>query len=263
MVVFPNAKLNIGLQILGKREDGFHDIMTTMFPLPWCDVLEIVPSESFSFSQTGLTLDTSPGNNLVEQAFQLVKQRMEIPDVRIHLHKTIPSGAGLGGGSSDAAFCLKSLNALFDIGIETQQLENMAAELGSDCPFFIRNQAAVAKGRGTDLQPLTSSNRKYWIEVVVPPVHINTAWAYKEADSRAEASPISIDGDPTGWNAINDFEQAVFNAHPEIEGIKASLAQQGARYASLSGSGSTVFGIFDNRPDWSPPHPGWSGWMTI
>ena len=250
MILYPNAKINLGLRILRKREDGFHDIESIMIPVPIYDILELSVSEEFSYTQTGIDIPSDGRLGLVERAYMLMKNRYGIGPVAIHLRKQIPIGAGLGGGSADAAFTLKGLNEWFDLGLSTETLENLAAELGSDCPFFISNQPALATGRGEQLHPMNVNLSGLYIAIYNPGIHVSTASAYG-----------SIIPNPTNsighqikalheWQAyyVNDFEKPVTLVHPEISLGIEYLIQEGAVYAAMSGSGSSYLGIFENPP---------------
>lgn len=252
MVIFPNCKINLGLQILQKRADGFHDLETVFYPVPLTDVVEAIRSERFQFSSTGLMVDGSITDNICYKAWKLLETHHDIPPVHIHLHKTIPTGAGLGGGSSDGAFTLKLLNQLFHLKLSTETLLRYALDLGSDCPFFIINTPAFATGRGENLQTIDLDISAYKIIIVNPGTHVNTGWAFKQLEMRKASKnqgtiqqiillPVSE------WKEklFNDFEDVVFKTHPGIKNIKDSLYDLGAIYASMSGSGSTVFGIFE------------------
>ncbi len=239
MLLFPNAKINVGLDVLRRRADGFHDIETLMVPVEGlCDVLELTPAAVTEFVQTGMPLDCAPEDNLCMRAWRLMKDRYRIGGVKIHLHKVIPSGAGLGGGSADAAFVIKGLNGLFDLGIETGKLEKLAAELGSDTAFFIRNQPAVATGRGEVLTPAENPFAGKYIIIVKPEIHISTREAYSGVVPHVPEIPMRE----------NAFETPLFASHPELARIKQELMNLGAVYASLSGSGSAIYGIFEERP---------------
>ena len=250
MILYPNAKINLGLRILRKRKDGFHDIESIMIPVPIYDILELSASEEFSYSQTGIDIPSDGSLGLVERAYMLMKNRYGIGPVAIHLRKQIPIGAGLGGGSADAAFTIKGLNEWFDLGLPTETLEHLAAELGSDCPFFIANQPALAKGRGEELHPMNVNLSGLYIAIYNPGIHVSTASAY----GSIVPNPMhSIDYQIKAlheWQAyyVNDFEKPVALAHPEIsEGIEY-LTEKGAFYAAMSGSGSSYLGIFENPP---------------
>ena len=250
MILYPNAKINLGLRILRKREDGFHDIESIMIPVPIYDIIEISESVDFSYIQTGIDIPSNGSLGLVERAYMLMKDRYGIGPVAIHLRKQIPIGAGLGGGSADAAFTIKGLNEWFDLGLPTETLEHLAAELGSDCPFFIANQPALAKGRGEELHPMNVNLSGLYIAIYNPGIHVSTASAY----GSIVPNPMhSIDYQIKAlheWQAyyVNDFEKPVALAHPEISEVIEYLTEKGAFYAAMSGSGSSYLGIFENPP---------------
>ena len=254
MITFPNPKLNLGLAILHKREDGYHDLESLF--IPWNgmhDVLEIVPAAKTSMHLYGIALDGAPEENLCVKAWALLREAFGIPPVAIHLWKGIPAGAGLGGGSADAAFTLRMLSEMFGLGLRDEQLASLAARLGSDCPFFIYNRPMLATGRGEVLVPYEIDVTKYRIEVTNPGIHVSTREAYAGVTPRDRLSgsdliPVreALARPFDEWKdcLLNDFEPSVFAAHPEIAAIKADFYARGARYASLSGSGSAVFGLF-------------------
>lgn len=266
MIVFPNCKINLGLQILNKREDGFHNLETVFYPIPLRDALEVIRStddkieSDINFKSTGLIIEDDSHNNLCIKAYDLLKKDFPtLPSIQMHLHKTIPMGAGLGGGSSDGAFALKLLNEKFQLGISGQQLINYALQLGSDCPFFIINKPAFATGRGEILEEIPLDLSAYHFAIVNPGIHVNTGWAFtqlnlsgrsKRPDSERHTDLKTIIQQPVStWKdqLINDFEEPVSKAHPEIASIKQQLYDAGALYASMTGSGSTVFGIFSKE----------------
>ena len=258
MVTFPNCKINLGLHILGKREDGFHNLETIFYPVPFEDVLELIPNTNnktaVEFTGTGLTVDGSAADNLCIKAYHLLKKDFpQLPAVKIHLHKAIPIGAGLGGGSADSSFMLKLLNERFHLNLSTSQLINYSLQLGSDCPFFIINNPCFATGRGEVLEEVAVDLSMYKIVLINPGIHINTGWAFSKITlSSSNKSVKEIIQQPIEtWKEElkNDFEQPVFVTHPQIKEIKESLYQQGAIYTAMSGSGSTVFGIFDQNTD--------------
>ena len=249
MIAFPNAKINLGLRVLKKRSDGYHDIETVFYPVKWRDALEIVRANDneFSFTQTGLQIDGATENNLCAKAWKLMHHKFNIPVVHIHLHKVIPTGAGLGGGSSDAAETIKLINKLFELKLNNEELEEIASEIGSDCAFFIKNKPVLARGRGNIFLTSEIDLSKYKIVIVKPPVAVSTAEAYQkiapnEADSLTEIIKLK----PEYWKdkLINDFELPVFKMYPEIAEIKNKLYEPGAVYASMSGSGSAVYALF-------------------
>ncbi|MCF8357269.1 MAG: 4-(cytidine 5'-diphospho)-2-C-methyl-D-erythritol kinase [Prolixibacteraceae bacterium] len=248
MVLFSNAKINIGLEVIRKRSDGFHDLETVFYPLTLCDIMEIVPSREFRLSTSGLSVDATGNENLITKAYLLLKEQYKISPVRIHLHKMIPMGAGLGGGSSNAAYTLTGLNALFDLGLSNNELTEMAVTLGSDCAFFIGNKPVFAEGRGNLFTNINLNLKSSKIVVVKPACSVSTAEAYRNIKPQAPAVslPDIIKYPPAKWSGkvLNRFEENVFQRYPEIEGIKNQLYALGAMYASMSGSGSAVFGIF-------------------
>lgn len=256
MLVFPNCKINLGLNVIQKREDGFHNLETVFYPVPFTDVLEVVTGSSMAteveFNATGLSVDGPLANNLCIRAYQVLKKDFpRLPAVKIHLHKVIPMGAGLGGGSADAAFILHLLNDKFNLSISTSQLIKYALQLGSDCPFFIHNKPCFATGRGDILKEIEIDLSVFRLILINPPIHINTGWAFSQVTpSLPEVSIKEIIKQPVEtWKQElrNDFETAVFSSHPEIRKIKEELYRQGAVYASMSGSGSSVFGIFNRN----------------
>ncbi|MFK7953258.1 MAG: 4-(cytidine 5'-diphospho)-2-C-methyl-D-erythritol kinase [Ekhidna sp.] len=248
MITFPNAKINLGLSILSKREDGFHDIESCFYPIDLKDVLEINKSSQFSFHSHGLDIPGDSQSNLCIKAYQLIHSDFNIPPVEINLLKKIPMGAGLGGGSADGAFTLKMLNDLFELNMSSQQLEEYALQLGSDCPFFIQNKPSIATGRGEILSELELDLSSYRIEIINPNIHISTKEAYAGVSPNTPSTSISkiLSKPVSEWSnyLINDFENSVFPNHPKIENVKKEMYQRGAAYASMTGSGSTVFGIF-------------------
>ncbi len=254
MICFPSCKINLGLRITQKRADGFHALETVFFPISIKDALEIIiePETSaapITFTSSGLAINGDPSDNLCFKAYEILKKDYPtIPNIKMHLHKTIPMGAGLGGGSSDGAFTLVALNQLFNLQIPEQALLDYALQLGSDCPFFIINTPAFATGRGEILKPINVNLNGYSIVIVNPGIAISTKLAFslitpKVPDTNMEAiicEPV------TSWKEklINDFEQPIFNSFPELANIKETLYQKGAVYASMTGTGSTVYGIF-------------------
>jgi 4-diphosphocytidyl-2-C-methyl-D-erythritol kinase len=253
MVSFPNCKINLGLNIVNKRDDGYHDIETVFFPIHLKDSLEIIEKEKFEFSTSGYSIDGESGKNLCIKAYNLLKKDFpQLPAVQMHLHKAIPMGAGVGGGSADGAFTLKLLNKKFELNLSEKQLINYSLQLGSDCPFFILNKPCFASGRGEILEQIELDLFEFKIVIVHPTIHISTAWAFSQLAGRLQRpdnykrikeviqQPIST------WKTelVNDFEKPVFEKFPEIKNIKDKLYDAGANYASMSGSGSAVYGIF-------------------
>ncbi len=256
MIVFPNCKINLGLHILNKREDGFHNLETIFYPLAYKDALELIPNvnnDENEFTATGLAVDCKAEDNLCIKAWHLLKKDFpKLPPVKIHLHKAIPMGAGLGGGSADAAFMLKLLDSYFKLDIPEERLLRFALELGSDCPFFIINKPCFATGRGDVLEKVSVDLSMYKIVLINPGIHINTAWAFSNITPASPTKSIKeiIRQPIETWKdeLQNDFENPVFEAHPQIKAIKENLYKQGAMYSAMSGSGSTVFGIFPQDP---------------
>jgi 4-diphosphocytidyl-2-C-methyl-D-erythritol kinase len=252
MLSFPNCKINLGLNIAGKRADGYHNIVTVFYPIQINDVLEIIPADEFKFSISGLAVEGNTNDNLCVKAYSLLKKDFEqLLPVNFFLHKAIPTGAGLGGGSADGAFSLMLLNEKFRLDLSEAQLINYASQLGSDCPFFIINKPCFASGRGEVLEPAQIDLSKYSFLLVHPNIHINTAWAFSQLNISDKNSSIKeITTQPiSSWKdkLINDFEEPVFNKYPELKMIKEKLYNAGALYASMSGSGSSFFGIFEKN----------------
>lgn len=252
MVQFPNAKINLGLSVTERRPDGYHNLETVFYPVPLCDVLEVIRGETFSFRATGLTIEGPEEENLVVRAWRLLQKRFGLPPVVVRLHKVIPSGAGLGGGSSDAAFMLKMVSDLFGLNLPQKELEAEASKLGADCPFFIRNTPAFATGTGNILTPIEVDLSGYHLVLVKPQVHVHTGEAYQSITPRQPAVSVhEVVQQPVGsWKGIlvNDFEESVFRLYPQIGEIKEELYRRGAVYASMSGSGSAVYGLFRESP---------------
>lgn len=251
MLAFPNAKINLGLYIVEKRPDGFHNLETIFFPIPWKDILEVVPAKGAvsTLHTTGISIDAPAEKNLAFKAYHLLADRYHLPPVDIYLHKVVPFGAGLGGGSSDAAHMLLLLNSLYSLNIATDTLKEYAAILGSDCPFFIDNTPSLATGRGEILSPADVNLTGYRIVLVKPSFGISTPEAFAGIKPQtpevklvdALKKPISTWRD----SIKNDFEHHLFVKYPLLEEIKNALYDAGAAYASMSGSGSTMYGIFD------------------
>lgn len=258
MILFPNCKINLGLDILRRRPDGFHEIETLMVPVKgFTDGLEIIKSEGSDacFTTSGLPTGCLPEQNIVMKAYALMKSRFpSVGCLKVHLHKAVPSGAGLGGGSADAAFMLKGLNSIWGGGLSESELEMLAAKLGSDVPFFIRNVPQLCSGRGEVMEPVETNAALYgkYVVIVTPSFPVSTAEAYSLIIPRVPESPlrerIRL---PFGqWRNVvaNAFEEPLFRKYPVLAGIKQRLYDTGASYASMSGSGSAVFGIFDSKP---------------
>lgn len=248
MITFPNSKINIGLNITEKRPDGYHNLETIFYPINLCDSLEFVCSQETKFTCSGLTIEGKSDDNLILKAYNLLKQEFNLPNIDIHLHKTIPMGAGLGGGSADAAFMLNMLNKEFQLNLSSQELQDRAVKLGADCPFFIDNKPVLAKGIGNIFEPTNVCLKGYHIVLIKPEIHVSTAEAYGGCVPQRWEYPLeeAIKQPIEKWEEciFNDFEKTVFIAHPELANLKEMLYNQGAIYAAMSGSGSTIYGIF-------------------
>ena len=274
MIVYPNAKINIGLKVLNKREDGFHNLETLFYPIEKSDILEIVESNELRIEQYGIGIPANankgdepmdPNNNLCVKAYMLLQKDFNIPPVAIHLHKNIPVGAGLGGGSSDAAHTILALNKLFGLNLTNEKMAQYASSLGSDCAFFIYNTPMLGEGRGEILSSvvncpgLADLAENYTIKLVHPPYFVSTAQAYGgiiPRDKKEQKGIYPIDNNTplkellrhpvASWKdfIVNDFEETVFAKIPQLSKYKEELYNNGAVYAAMSGSGSTMFGIF-------------------
>ncbi|MDH6305810.1 4-diphosphocytidyl-2-C-methyl-D-erythritol kinase [Parabacteroides sp. PF5-5] len=253
MICFPNAKINLGLNVVSKRADGYHNIETIFYPIPLKDALEIVAAEAGSFSQTGIPVDAPAEKNLVVKAMNLLKEQYLLPPLEVHLLKAIPFGAGLGGGSSDAAFMLKLLNDFCQLDIPLERLEEIASAIGADCPFFVRNQPVFASGTGNIFEPVSLSLKGYHMCLVKPEIAVSTPEAYAMVTPRQpDISLKEIVNRPLAeWRElmVNDFEASVFPKYQGIHVLKEKLYGYGALYASMSGSGSSVFGLFEKPTD--------------
>lgn len=251
MITFPNAKINLGLNVVERRADGYHNIETVFYPIPLTDILEIVPAKGLETTLTtyGNQVDCPPEKNLVMKAYRLLAEQFALPPVDIHLYKRIPDGAGLGGGSSDAAHTLTMLRKLFGLDISDDQLASLSARLGADCAFFVYNRPMSACGIGDVLTPVDVRLAGKSLLLVKPAVSVPTAEAYSRVIPKKPSQPVRdiVSWPLEQWDGalVNDFEPSVFSLHPSLWGIKTSLLVSGARYAAMSGSGSTIFGIFD------------------
>jgi len=291
MICFPNAKINLGLRVTERRPDGFHNIETVFYPIGIRDVLEAVPSDNFSLHLSGIAIGGDTNDNLVAKAWRQLSQAATLSPMAVYLHKAIPFGAGIGGGSADAAFLLKLVNEAQNLGFDDNALEVMAAQLGADCSFFIRNKGVYAHGKGEIFEPINLSLKGYYLVLVKPGIFVSTAEAYrgvmqKAADYRSEnpsapgTKPVSessrfhsttslpdlLEDLPISeWKhfIVNDFEYTVFPLHPEIAEIKDTLYSKGALYASMSGSGSSVFGIFPSEIDLTGTFPDSFVWSEV
>ena len=258
MITFPNAKINIGLNVVKKREDGFHDIETVFYPIDICDVLEIIENKELSrgeytYNPSGLVIDCEVEDNIIIKAYKLLARDFEIPAIDIHFYKKIPFGGGLGGGSADAAYMLKLLNDNFSLDLTDEQLEDYASQIGSDCAFFIKNKPVYAYGRGELFEKIDFSLKGKFIVLVKPDIAVPTGKAYSGIVPKASTFDLKeIASLPLEeWKNVihNDFEDSVFKQFPEIAELKEMLYNEGAIYASMTGSGASVYGIFDEEID--------------
>lgn len=250
MIAFPNAKINVGLNIVKKRSDGYHDLETVFYPVMIKDVLEVVEARELSFSSTGIAVPGKPEDNICLKAYYLILKDFKVPPVKIHLHKNIPIGAGLGGGSSDASFFIKLMNDKFALGLSNEKMENYASQLGADCAFFIRNQPVYASGKGDQFENIHLDLSRYFIVLVMPGIHVPTSAAFNGISPSPSTKNLKdlIKSDVTEWenSVVNDFEPGIMRQYPKIRTIKDYLYYSGALYASMSGSGSSVYGIFES-----------------
>jgi 4-diphosphocytidyl-2-C-methyl-D-erythritol kinase len=271
MLVFPPAKINLGLHVLRQRPDGYRDIETVMVPIPLHDALEAVvdpevPNGGLVFTRSGLEVPGDPTTDLCVKGHELLRASHSMPGMRMHLHKAIPIGAGLGGGSSDGAYALKLFNELLVLGLAQTDLLAMAAELGSDCPFFLRSSAQLATGRGEVLLPVEPSLQGWWLILINPGVHVGTAEVYANTEittPNTELTELIGRSSPVEWSGhlVNVMETYVMKAYPVVAEAKRLIAGTGAAYAAMSGSGSSVFGLFRERPVLPVLPAGHSGWV--
>ncbi|TAE25811.1 MAG: 4-(cytidine 5'-diphospho)-2-C-methyl-D-erythritol kinase [Cytophagales bacterium] len=259
MLGFPNCKINLGLQITERRPDGYHNLNSCFYPVGWSDVVEVIEDHSLTvpvqFTATGIPIpgDPDPAKNLCVKAYHALRADHDLPPVRIHLHKIVPIGAGLGGGSADAALVLKQLNGLFELGLSLAQLESYARPLGADCAFFIQNRPMYCVQKGDMFEEIKVDLSGYSIQLIYPNLAISTAEAYAGIRPRQPETPLRalLEAPIAGWRdrVHNDFEDSLFPKYPILADLKAQLYEQGAVYAAMSGSGSTVFGIFSGEPN--------------
>lgn len=259
MIVFPNCKINLGLHITAKRTDGYHDIETIFYPVRFTDLLEVIPGDAAdrdcTLEQTGLPIAGTPEQNLCVKAYRLLKNEFPslLPAITIYLHKQIPTGAGLGGGSADGAFMLQLLAERFSLPVKKSELERYALLLGSDCPFFLQDKPVLALGRGEKMQPVTVDLTGWQLVLLLPGLHISTKVAFENCIPRTSTVSLetAIKKPVVTWRdtLTNQFEETVFPHYPQLAHYKEFLYEQGAAYASLTGTGSTIFGLFSKAPD--------------
>lgn len=254
--------------MVSKREDGYHTIETCFYPVPWTDVLEIIPANGFSFARSGLIIPGKEDDNLCIKAYHLLQNGFDIGPVKIHLHKVLPMGAGLGGGSADAAFTLRLLNSIFDLRLTADVLRGFASQLGSDCSFFIEDSPMLGRARGEQLEGLPLSLKGYYLVLIKPDIYVSTSEAYQGVKPHVPVQPLSeiLKRPINEWreSLINGFEKPVFEKYPAIREIKKKLYDSGALYASMSGSGSSVFGIFKSQVELANEFIGmqcWAGYL--
>ncbi len=271
MICFPNAKINLGLNIISKRADGFHNIETIFYPIALKDALEIIPSNNkrtYRLFQTGIDIHSKAGNNLVIKALSILGEQKYIPNIDIHLFKNIPSGAGLGGGSSNAAFMLKLLNQTFSLDFTDDELAQIAIKLGADCAFFLKNKPVFAHGIGEKLEDVNLSLEEYFLVVVKPYVSVSTIDAYAKIIPKQPVMSLReiVKRPINEWRTLmqNDFEVLIIKKYPAIGEIKQYLYENGAEYASMSGSGTSVYGLFKKKPDiiFSDRYPDYFVWKN-
>ncbi len=253
MINFPNAKINIGLNILNRRSDGYHNIETVFYPVKINDALEVVESSELRFTTSGIEIPGFANENLCLKAYELLRADYDLPLVHIHLHKNIPIGAGLGGGSADAAFFIKLMNEKFNLGMDMDAMEGYARTLGADCAFFLHNKPLFAKEKGDVFESVDIDLSAYHVVLVMPDIHVSTGEAYRAVRPAVPQTSLKnlVEAAPSQWKATikNDFEEGIFKIQPGIRGVKVALYEAGAIYASMSGSGASVYGIFAEQPD--------------
>lgn len=255
MITFPSAKINIGLNIISKRADGYHNLETVFYPIKINDALEIIESEEMLFQSSGISIPGSSQDNLCLKAYNLMRKDFDLPNITIHLLKKIPIGAGLGGGSADAAFFIKLINEKFELNLSVEKMEDYCRLLGADCAFFIQNKPVYAFDKGDVFEPLELDLSTYHLALVMPPVHVSTAEAYAGVVPNQPQKPlkdlIALPIEQWQGNINNDFEKHILQNHPQIAQVKTALLNAGALYASMSGSGAAVYGIFKAPVDLS------------
>lgn len=257
MISFPHAKINLGLNVVSKRDDGYHNLETVFYPVQWCDVMEIIPgpdhTKGIEVHMSGLPVSGKHSDNLCVKAYELLRKNYPMQSVKLYLHKQIPMGAGLGGGSSDAAFFVKQVNHLLSLGMTIHEMEEIVRHIGADCAFFIKGHAVYANERGDNFFPVDVSLKGFHVVIVHPGIHVSTATAFANivpAQPTINCRDAVMKHPVSEWKEllVNDFEKTVFKVHPEIAVVKQKMYDAGAVYASMSGSGSAVYGIFQQAP---------------
>jgi len=271
MICFPNAKINIGLRILEKRPDGYHNIESVFYPVGWCDALEAIPMEGSGNIELHLSGIPVPGrtdeDNLCVKLYRLLSEKYKLPSLKVWLHKTIPIGAGLGGGSSDAAHFMKMLNSMCTLNLSVDEMKKYVSQLGSDCVFFIENKPVIASQRGEVTKPVNVDLTRYYIALVYPELQVSTPFAYslvKPGLREDSLKNIVEKKEVSDWktDVTNDFEESLFEKFPVIYEVKEKLYKVGAVYSAMTGSGSAVYGIFNKKVDAArlfPAYKTWSG----
>ena len=255
MITFPNAKINIGLNILSRRADGYHNLETVFHPVQIKDALEVIEASEMSFETSGIEIPGHANENLCLAAYDLLRKDHDLPNIAIHLHKHIPIGAGLGGGSADAAFFLRLINEKFEVGLSIEQMQAYCRLLGADCAFFVENRTVFASGKGDVFEKVELNLSAYHLALVMPPVHVSTGEAYRGArpqtPQRSLKEWIQLPVEEWQGKITNDFEKHILKHHPQIRGVKATLLEAGALFALMSGSGAAVYGVFKEKVDLS------------
>ncbi|MBI2259286.1 MAG: 4-(cytidine 5'-diphospho)-2-C-methyl-D-erythritol kinase [Flavobacteriia bacterium] len=253
MIQLSHCKINLGLHVKDRRDDGYHELESIFLPIPWNDIIEIVPSEKFSLISKGLFIPGEIEKNLCFKAYQLLKKKFQLPPVHIYLHKNIPMGAGLGGGSSNASTTLKILNLLFKLKLKKEELKNYALELGSDCPFFLENKAQLVQGRGEKMKTISINFKDLYIHLIYPGIHVSTKEAFdglSPNNNRKFLPSFENLNQRNKWKDffLNDFEKTIFPLYPELAIIKEKCYENSAFFASMSGSGSCLFAFYEKEP---------------
>ncbi len=255
MITFPSAKINIGLHITSRRPDGYHNLETIFYPIKIKDALEVIEGSKMSFETSGIEIPGHANENLCLQTYDLMRGDFDLPNINIHLHKKIPIGAGLGGGSANAAFFIKLINQKFELGLSTEVMQNYCRKLGADCAFFVENKPVFAFGKGDEFENIDLDLSNYFMALVMPSVHVSTGEAYRGVrPKRPEQSLkglIKLPIEQWQGKIINDFEHHILKNHPSIRGVKSALLEAGALFALMSGSGASVYGIFKDITDLS------------
>lgn len=255
MITFPSAKINIGLNITGRRTDGYHNLETIFYPIKIKDALEIIEAPEMSFETSGNEIPGHANENLCLQAYDLMRKDFDLPNINIHLHKQIPVGAGLGGGSADAVFFIKLISQKFELGLTTEKMQEYCKKLGADCAFFVENKAVFAFGRGDEFENIDLDLSTYFMALVMPPVHVSTSEAYRGVKPKEPQQSlkelIKLPVDEWQGKITNDFENHILKNHPLIRGVKATLLEAGALFTLMSGTGASVYGIFKKPTDLS------------